>query len=304
MKMRKGNSRVIRVIVSGTISVLSSTAALSAGAEMSASELKGTYGAELEVLGAVQRIDVAHYSLIVAGQHVSIAKGTSFSIDGVAVADAARALGMIQSGDLVAVQGEIGAPAKLISRLKESYVAGATTVYVKGKLTSVDSSVGLAKIGELNVDLTPAMADSKVGNLEVGQVAEVVGMQPSSGGRLLANSIIGTSKVSPDSIIGTSKVAPDSIIGTSKVSPDSIIGTSKVAPNSIIGTSKVSPDSIIGTSKVAPNSIIGTSKVSPDSIIGTSKVSPDSIIGTSKVSPNSIIGTSKVSPDSIIGTSN
>ncbi len=296
-------------VVNAAIILLSSTAPHSAGAETTIPQLKSLYGSELEVLGEVEHLDIAHGFLVVAGQHVSIAKDTKFSYNSVAVSDVSSALRMFQLGDLVAIAGKAEEPAASVMKLKDDYVPGATHIFLRGRVSAVDSALGTANIGNMVVDLTPAMSDSQSEGIEAGQIAEALGIQTSPNGRLLAShifrasSIIGTSKTDPASIIVTSVVSPTSIIGTSKATPDSIVGTSKATPTSIIGTSKATPDPIIGTSAAAPSSIIGISKVSPDSIIGTSKASPTSIIGTSKVAPASIIGTSKATPDSIIGTS-
>src|SRR5208337_434779 len=143
-----------RAIVSRTIAALSCTAAFQAGADVTTHQLKAVYGTDLEVLGEVQKIDLAHDLLIVAGQHVVVAKETSFSYDGVAVEDSSEALRMIQPGDMLAISGAVGSPASAISRLNDPYVAGASTIYIKGKVASVDFSVGFAKIDEMPIDLT------------------------------------------------------------------------------------------------------------------------------------------------------
>ena len=117
----------------GAITMAISATVASAN-DVTATQLKSMYGAELQVLGDVESIDLTHGSLLVAGQHISIAKETSFSYNGIPVDDQARALSMIQPGDLLAVSGPLDAPVRSISRLKESYVAGATTVFVKAKV--------------------------------------------------------------------------------------------------------------------------------------------------------------------------
>jgi hypothetical protein len=274
----------------------------SAEGEITSAQMKSLYGRDLQILGELQSINLSAQSLVVAGQHVALAKETTFTYNGAVIADHTAALHMLHAGDVLAITGAVDEPAVSISRIEDSYVPGATRIFIKGKVASVISSVGRASVGELGVDFTPAMADPKFTKVEVGQVIEATGVQPTVGGLLLADS------VSADSIIGTSGSKPTlaSIIGTSgaKPTPDSIIGTSgsKPTPASIIGTSgaKPTPDSIIGTSgaKPTPASIIGTSgaKPTPASIIGTSgaKPTPASIIGTSgaKPTPASIIGTS------------
>jgi hypothetical protein len=248
----------------------------SAESEITAAQMKSVYGRDLQILGELQSINLSAQSLIVAGQQVSLGKETTFTYNGAVIADRTAALHILRAGDVLAITGALDEPAVSISRIDDSYVPGATRIFIKGKVASVVSSVGRATIGDLGVDFTPAMADPKFTKVEVGEIIEATGVQPTVGGLLLADS------VSADSIIGTSvaKPTPDSIIGTSvaKPTPASIIGTSvvKVTPESIIGTSvaKPTPASIIGTSvaKPIPASIIGTSltKPAPNSIIGTS----------------------------------
>ncbi len=223
-------------------------AVIPAQAAITVAELKSLYGTELHVLGEVQRVDLSKGILIVAGQHVAISKDTTFSVDHVAVADSVNAFQTIQRGEVLAVSGPLDAPAVSVDRLNADYVAGATTIFVKGKISAVEESIGVAKIDELGVDFTPAMSDLRFATVEVGQVVEAIGVQPSMDGPMLANSITGTA----NSITGTA----NSITGTA----NSITGTAK----SITGTAK----SITGTA----NPITGTA----NSITGTA----NSITGT------------------------
>src|SRR5450631_1939298 len=195
-------------IVTAAITMLCFAATAPANAEVTGAQLKNLYGSELQVLGDVEHIDLSRGVLIVAGQHILIATDTAFSYNGIPVEDQARALRMLQPGDLLAVSGPLGAPVRSVSRLKEAYVAGATTVFVRAKVLSVQQALGRAKVDELGVDLTPAMADPQYVKVEPGQVIEAVGIQPTAGGILLASSvyIVGTS-----SIVGTS--GTQSIVG-------------------------------------------------------------------------------------------
>ena len=218
-------------VVFAAIATVCCASTASAGTEVTAAQFKNSYGTELQVLGDIEGIDLTRGVLLVAGQHVSIGKETAFSYNGLPVDDQALALRMIQPGDLLAVFGPLDAPARAISRLKEAYVPGATPVFVKAKVASVQPSVGRAKIDELGVDLTPAMSDPQFAQIEAGEVIEAVGIRPNAGGILVANS------VSPSSIVGTSAAATRSIVGTSAAVPKSIVGTSSTAPRSIVGTS-------------------------------------------------------------------
>ena len=187
----KNNRLGITSPIAGTIISLSLLPSLPVKAEVTVADLKNLYGAELQVLGEVQQIDISKGILVVAGQHVAISKETVFSVDKVAVADSAKAFRAIQPGELLAISGPLNASAVSVDRLKVAYVPGATTIFVKGKIAAVEQSVGLAKIDELRVDLTPAMSDTRFANIEVGEVVEAIGTQPSANGALLARSISG-----------------------------------------------------------------------------------------------------------------
>ena len=267
----------------GILLALGFSSVIPASAGTSISEIKSQFGAELQVLGQVQQIDVAKGIITLVGQHITISRQTIFLVNHVAAANAAIELQAIRPGDLLAVSGPMGSPAHSIDRLDTAFVSGSTAIYVRGAISTLDNTLGVAKIDELGVDFTPALYNSELAALAVGQVVEVIGNQTSSSGKLLAEqlSISGTSVAKAGSISGTSVVKPDSISGTSAVKPGSISGTSVVKPDSISGTSVVKPDSISGTSVVKPGSISGTSVVKPGSISGTSVVKPDSNSGSS-----------------------
>jgi hypothetical protein len=226
MKDRK--LAITSALVIGAVTIFTCAAVSPVSADVTGEQLKNLYGSDLQVLGDVESIDLAHGVLVVAGQHVSIGQETAISYNGVPMSDQTLALQMIQPGDLVAATGPLDAPVQSVSRLKEAYVAGATTVFVRAKVASSEPSSGRATVDRLSVDLTPAMADAQFANVESGQVIEAVGTRPVAGGVLLANT------VSPSSIVGTSAAAK-SIVGTSLARPDSIVGTSA---KSIVGTSQ------------------------------------------------------------------
>src|SRR6202453_2687023 len=287
MGMKGSSLGMTSALARGILVALGVTSLIPARAETSIVELRSQYGSELQVLGQVQQIDSTKGTIVVAGQHISISRQTAFLVGNVEAANPAQELQAIKLGDVLAVFGPLGSPAVSIDRLDTAYVSGSTAIYVKGKVSAVDKTIGVAKIDELGVDFTPAMYDSALSSLAVGQVVEAVGIQTSPTAKLLAEQM---------SISGTSVVKPTSISGTSVVKADSISGTSVVKPTSISGTSVVKADSISGTSVVKPTSISGTSVVKADSISGTSVVKPTSISGTSVVKADSISGTSVVKP--------
>src|SRR6202022_586518 len=115
-------------IAIGAFTTMCCAAVAPASAEVTTAQIKNLYGTELQVLGDIQSIDLVRGVLVVAGQHIFIGRGTAFSYNGTPVQDQVRALRMIQPGDMLAVYGPLNAPALSVSRLKEAYVAGATTI--------------------------------------------------------------------------------------------------------------------------------------------------------------------------------
>src|ERR1700722_5664466 len=273
---------VSSAILSAAITILSCGAAAPAVAEVTGAQLKALYGSELKVLGDLESVDISRGVLLVAGQRVSLATDTAFSYNGIPVEDQARALSMIQPGDLLVVSGPLDAPARSVSRLEEAYVAGATTVFVKAKVIAVQQSLGRAKVDELGVDLTPAMPDPQFVRVEPGQVIEAVGTRPTQRGLLLATSV--SARSSGLSIVGTA--GAQSIVGTAGA--QSIVGTA--GAKSIVGTAGAK--SIVGTA--GARSIVGTAGA--QSIVGTAGA--QSIVGTAGA--RSIVGTAGA--QSIVGT--
>jgi hypothetical protein len=267
MGMKESTLGITSALARGVLLALGLSSVVPVSAGTSISEIKSQFGSEILVLGQVQQVDSTRGILTVAGQHISISRQTAFLVGDVQIANAAKELQAIKPGDLLAVFGAVGAPAISIDRLETAYVAGSTTIYVKGKISAVDTAVGVARIDELGVDFTPAMYDPELSSIAVGQIVEAVGIQPSTTGKLLAEhlSISGTSVAKASSISGTSVVKADSISGTS-AKAGSISGTSAKA-GSISGTS-AKAGSISGTSAKA-GSISGTS-AKAGSISGTS----------------------------------
>ena len=140
----------------------------SAEGQITAAQMKSQYGRDLQILGELQSINLSAQSLMVAGQQVSLARETSVSYNGTVIADHAAALHMLHAGDVLVITGSLDEAVVSVSRIEESYVPGATRIFVKGKVGSVVTSVGRASVGELNIDFTPAMSDPKFTKVEVG----------------------------------------------------------------------------------------------------------------------------------------
>src|SRR5271170_5612116 len=101
--MKVGMLVMTRIVAAGAIATLGYVATASAAGEITTAQIKSLYGSDLKVLGEVQSIDLARQVLVVAGQHVSVAKETTFSYNGTAIADHTIALHMLQPGDILAI---------------------------------------------------------------------------------------------------------------------------------------------------------------------------------------------------------
>jgi hypothetical protein len=95
----------------------------------------------------------------------------------------------VNSGNqiMIAVTGPNAATAR-IHNFASPYVAGASKVLLKGKVTSVDTATGTLTIGKQVVDYTNLLADANV-SYSVGTILTIVGTQPVLNGMLLANEI-------------------------------------------------------------------------------------------------------------------
>ena len=71
----------------------------------------------------------------------------------------------------------------------DSYVAGASSVLISGKVTSVNSTIGQLKIGNTVVDFTPLLVTQPGLTVKVGENVRVSGIQPVSRGAILASEL-------------------------------------------------------------------------------------------------------------------
>ena len=127
--------------------------------------------------GPVQSIDLQGGSFVAVGQRVSFQR---------------EGLGGLQVGGFVTVYGSIAGAGRIDATgfdiSSETYVPGATEVFVTGIPSSVDFARGTALIGELEVDYTPSLGGSGFGG--IGAAITVIGTQPSFGGAMLGDSVI------------------------------------------------------------------------------------------------------------------
>src|SRR6185437_3400799 len=244
--------------------------------------VKGGAAGELEVLGVVETS--AASGLVVSGQTVRLTTS-------------ALQAALPAKGALVAVYGSLLADgtisASQVSEVGQAYVPGATTLYIRGVVKSVNASVGRAQVGSLSIDYTAALYESSDAGIKPGSVVEFSGLQSSAStlfaSRVSASGIGGTNHA--NGIGGTNVVANG--IGGTNVAANGIGGTNAVA-NGIGGTNRANG---IGGTNVTANGIGGTNAVA-NGIGGTNRANG---IGGTNVTANGIGGTN-VTANGIGGT--
>lgn len=161
-----------RALLSGLVACAASFGAFSVanagvGGSDRAVAVQGVGGSDLDVLGVVEKSNKGSTVAVVSGQTVHVAASTP----------------VLQKGALVAVFGSLNTDgtinASRISVYKQQYVAGATTLYVRGVVRSVNASLARAQVGSLSIDYSASLYKASSG-IAVGKVAEFSGLQTSS----------------------------------------------------------------------------------------------------------------------------
>ena len=162
-----------RALLSGLVACAASFGALSVadagvGGSDRAVAVQGVGGSDLDVLGVVEKSNSKGSAVVVvSGQTVHVVASTP----------------VLQKGTLVAVFGSLNTDgtinASQISVYKQQYVAGATTLYVRGVVRSLNASLARAQVGSLTIDYSSSLYKASSG-LAVGKVAEFSGLQTSS----------------------------------------------------------------------------------------------------------------------------
>ena len=117
------------------------------------------------------------------GTFVSIGQTVTFSGDGI---------GSLRIGDFVTVNGTLSGAGSIdasdVFVSPETYIPGATEVFVTGIPSSINYSLGTARIGDLTVDYTPSLGGPESGGM--GAAITVIGTQPALGGTMLGIRVI------------------------------------------------------------------------------------------------------------------
>ena len=237
----------------------------------------GQQGLLLE--GPVESINAKNGTVVVLGQKLSIKLP-----EGVTV------------GDQVSVYGKMRDDGTLtISELTSQgvYVPGASHVVLTAVVQQVRASIGRAKIGGVDVDLTSVSAADGATSVVSGTVVQISGTQPSSHGVVLADALVGGG-VSSNAIVGGG-VNANAIVGGG-INANAIVGGGGAKPNAIVGGG-VSAKAIVGGGTKA-NAIVGGG-ISANAIVGGGGAKPNAIVGGG-VSAKAIVG-GGISANAIVG---
>ena len=138
-------------------------------------------------------------------------------------------------GQPVALFGDLNAGKYFVDAvlpLEGQYIQGASKVYLRGSIRSVDRNIGVLSIGGAQLDTTSLVSRKAVDRIAKGAIAAVIGTQPSIGGKVLVESIRRIGSV--DASLGTGRT--DASLGTGKT--DASLGTGRT--DASLGTGKSS----------------------------------------------------------------
>ena len=137
--------------------------------------------------GGVAGIESTDLMLAGPVDSISMVNGSFVSLGQVVLASQ-DALSSLNVGDFVSVHGSAVASgilyADVISVSTQSYVPGATQVFVRGILSAVDQSKGVAHIGDLRVDYSSSLAGSDAPS---GAMWSFKGIRPASKGPMISD---------------------------------------------------------------------------------------------------------------------
>ena len=188
-----------RAVVVGALLVAApSNSATSIGGSdltaLSSPALASIAASDLMLIGPVETLNRRQGVLRVLGQTVRVSTRGLIS-------------SQIAVGTIVSVRGEIALDgsivAKALSRVSGSYVAGSTSVLVKGRVTAHSPSLGTLRLGRLLVDYTSSMYSLDASRLRIGSIVLLAGIQPTVGSVFVAQSTLADA---PDGSVSTSSI--------------------------------------------------------------------------------------------------
>ena len=165
MKMNKLGRRAIPLSLSlGYVALVGPSITFSAPADANAALVSAH---SLLLRGPVDAIDQANSRISVLGQwiHVPPSEINSLPNEIVAIKGALDATGHYRAASVATVSSAT------------QYVPGATTLFIMGRISSIDYAMGTLKIGSLTVDYTAALGALPVSKLSVGAVVSFTGLE-------------------------------------------------------------------------------------------------------------------------------
>ncbi len=153
----------------------------------------------LLVRGPVDQVNSANSRILVLGQWIAVPSSQiSDQLLGKSVAVyGAIAPGGAYSASTVVELGSV------------TYVPGATRLYIKGAISSIDYAYGTARIGLLNIDYTAALADLSAQDLTSGTIVTFTGVRYTDPLKLYAASgrVVATNTVNAEGQTGSGSQA-------------------------------------------------------------------------------------------------
>ncbi len=202
----------------------------------------------LLAIGRIDRVARSAFAVSVLGQRFVLLAGSANE----------RFMSEAKVGQPVALFGETSRGQYFVDavlRLDGQYVQGASKVYLRGSISSIDKNFGNLSIGSAQLDVTSLASRSIADRLTKGAMAAAFGTQPQIGGRILVESIRKAANI--DASLGTGR--SDASVGTGR--PDASVGTGR--PDASVGTGR--PDASVGTGR--PDASVGTGRT--DASVGT-----------------------------------
>ena len=160
-----GRRLVPTALTIGFVAVFSSSYQASANVAPATASFQSLVDSNLVLLGPVEGVNLPESRIQVLGQWVVVPSTRT----------------NVVVGELVAVYGVVDADGTYkvsdVSQLdSSSYVAGATKLFLKGVVTSIDSNAGTLHIGSYSVNYSGALHSLSADKLAIGEVATFTGL--------------------------------------------------------------------------------------------------------------------------------
>ncbi len=194
--------------------------------------VEGAANGRLLAIGRVDRVSRSTFTISVLGQKFALLAGSANE----------RFMSSAKVGQPVALFGDISRGRYLVDaalRLDGQYVQGASKIYLRGSISSIDARMGFISIGSAQLDTSSLASRSVADRFTKGALAAVLGTQPQIGGRILVESIRKAAAV--DASVGTGRT--DASVGTGRT--DASVGTGRT--DASVGTGR--PDASVGTGR-------------------------------------------------------